>query len=72
MLQKDSDLDGFSDKVPQLRKIYMRHGSWDRKTLNTAGSLITVSREISMSRRRSMGRGERTRKLLYVSVYHGE
>jgi hypothetical protein len=72
-------LGGFSDKLPKLRKMYMRYGSLNIRTVNRVGSLITVSREILNHKLDVVGvedarweQGNRTSRRLCVSEWSGE
>jgi hypothetical protein len=44
---RSSDLDGFTNKRPELRKMDMRFGTWNVRRFYSAGSLMTVSRELA-------------------------
>jgi hypothetical protein len=41
------DLDGFLEKQPKLRKMDMRSGTWNVRSLYRAGSLMKVAKETS-------------------------
>jgi hypothetical protein len=47
MSQRAWDLDDFLDKRPKLKKMDMRFGTWNIRSLYRAGSLMTVAKEIS-------------------------
>jgi hypothetical protein len=46
MSKRASDLDGFLDKRPKLRKMDMRFGTWNVRIMYMADSLMTVAKEI--------------------------
>jgi hypothetical protein len=47
MLQRVSVLEDYLDKRPKLRKMDMRFGTWNVRSLYSVGSLMTVAKEIS-------------------------
>jgi hypothetical protein len=50
MSQGASTLADSLDELPKLRKIHIRYGTWNVRSLNRTGSLRTVAEEISKNK----------------------